>query len=204
MYICIQWTWFIALVYLCICDPTYTTNTHTKYKQHHTHTHTQHTHTPSTPRPTHYLPITKQKMHCRYSRHEGQAHPPPPNTHNQPADSHDEEATLPDAEVLPREAEGPHTPPRGGVDLLPRGAPQEGGGRRNHPPAAVPKVAFRGADHRAEAAYRVGGVPRDDQGGARPMGGGLRLAGEPREVVARPKVEVRLSFFFWWFALQMR
>jgi len=168
----------------------------------HTHTHNTHTHHPLHALHTTYpspnkkciagIPDTKDK------------HTPPPNTHNQPADSHDEEATLPDAEVLPREAEGPHTPPRGGVDLLPRGAPQEGGGRRNHPPAAVPKVAFRGADHRAEAAYRVGGVPRDDQGGARPMGGGLRLAGEPREVVARPKVEVRLSFFFWWFALQMR
>ena len=142
----------------------------------HTHTHNTHTHHPL------------HALHTTY--------PSPNKKCIQPADSHDEEATLPDAEVLPREAEGPHTPPRGGVDLLPRGAPQEGGGRRNHPPAAVPKVAFRGADHRAEAAYRVGGVPRDDQGGARPMGGGLRLAGEPREVVARPKVEVRLSFFF--------
>ena len=64
-------------------------------------------------------------------------------------------------------------------------------------------MAFRGADPRAEGAYRVGGVPRDDQGGGHPMGGGLRLAVEPREVVARPKVEVRL-FFFGWFASQMR
>ena len=96
-------------------------------------------------------------------------------------------------------------PPQGGVDPLPRGGPpQEGGARRNPRPAAVPKVAFRGADHRAEAAYRVGGVPRD-QGEGHPMGGGLRLAGEPREVVARPKVEVHLFFLKGgWFASQMR